>query len=130
VERSGGNPFFTLELIRGLSERGLTEGAVTLDALPDTVHGIILARLDLLSAREREILQVAAVATRPFRSQLLEAILEDHTTQEIEEATEGLVTRDLLVPGDGGILAIRHILIRDVAYGTLSRAERTRWHNK
>lgn len=130
VERSGGNPFFTLELIRGLSERGLTEGAVALDTLPDTVHGLILARLDLLSTREREILQIAAVATRPFRPQLLEAILEDHSPQEIEEAIEGLLARDLLVPGDGGTLAIRHILIRDVAYGTLSRAERTRWHNK
>jgi class 3 adenylate cyclase/tetratricopeptide (TPR) repeat protein len=130
VERSGGNPFFVLELIRGLSERGLTEGAVTLDAMPDTVHGLILARLDLLSPKEREILQVAAVATRPFRALLLEAILSDYTTREIDDAIEGLLARDLLIPGDGGTLSIRHVLIRDVAYGTLSRAERIRWHNR
>lgn len=130
VERAAGNPFFALELIRGLSERGMTRGAVTLDALPDTVHGIILARLDLLAARERELLQVAAVATRPFRPLLLESVLDGYTTQEIEEAVEGLTTRDLLIAGEGGTLAIRHALIRDVAYGTLSRAERIRWHNK
>jgi class 3 adenylate cyclase len=130
VERSGGNPFFVLELIRGLSERGLTEGAVTLDAMPDTVHGLILARLDQLSPQEREILQVAAVATRPFRSLLLEAILSDYTTRQIDDTIEGLLARDLLVVGDGGTLSIRHVLIRDVAYGTLSRAERIRWHNR
>jgi class 3 adenylate cyclase len=130
VERSGGNPFFVLELIRGLAERGLTEGAITLDAMPDTVHGLILARLDLLSPKEREILQVAAVATRPFRSLLLEAVLSDYTTREIDDAIEGLQARDLLVPGEGGALSIRHVLIRDVAYGTLSRAERIRWHNR
>jgi class 3 adenylate cyclase len=130
VERAAGNPFFALELIRGLSERGLIEGDVTLDALPDTVHGIILARLDLLAVRERELLQVAAVATRPFRPALLEAVLDGYTVQEIEEAVEGLTTRDLLIAGEGGALAIRHALIRDVAYGTLSRAERIRWHNK
>jgi class 3 adenylate cyclase/tetratricopeptide (TPR) repeat protein len=130
VERSAGNPFFTLELIRGLSERGLTEGVVTLDALPDTVHGLIQARLDLLSPRERELLQVAAVATRPFRPLLLESVLEGYSVQEREEAIEGLLARDLLIPGDGGTVFIRHALIRDVAYGMLSRAERIRWHNK
>ncbi len=67
VERSGGNPFFALELVRGLNERAITGEHVTVDILPDTVHAAVLARLDLLSRQERTVLQVAAVASRAIR---------------------------------------------------------------
>lgn len=49
VERCGGNPFFAIELVRGLAERGRAEPAGLTLALPDTVHAAVLARLDLLS---------------------------------------------------------------------------------
>ncbi len=130
VERSGGNPFFVLEMIRGLAERGLTGEAVTLDALPDTVHAAVLARLDLLSREERETLQVASVLGRTFRPAMLQAVLSEYSMQEIDAALDGLLSRDMTVPTEGGIFAFRHILIRDVAYGTLSRAERIRLHGQ
>ena len=70
VQRSGGNPFFAIELVRGLTERGLAAGNVTTsEVLPDTVYEATLARLDLLPARERAVLQVASVAGRDFRRQ-------------------------------------------------------------
>ena len=130
VERSGGNPFFVLEMIRGLVERGLTGKAITLEVLPDTVHAAVLARLDLLTRTERQVLQIASVAGRTFRADMLQAILDTYSLQEIDAAIDGLLSRDMIVPTKGGIFAYRHILIRDVAYGTLSRAERIRLHGQ
>jgi class 3 adenylate cyclase/tetratricopeptide (TPR) repeat protein len=130
VERSGGNPFFALELVRGLNERGITSENVMLDVLPDTVHAAVLARLDLLSKYERTALQVASVASRSIRPEMLRAVRDDFSDQQIDTAVSGLIERDMLVPSEGGMLTFRHILIRDVAYGTLSRAERIRLHSR
>jgi class 3 adenylate cyclase len=135
VERSGGNPFFAIELSRGLSER-LGDGATgdgadaRSDILPETVHEAVLARLDLLSGAEREVLQVAAVAGRTFRAPTLQAALPARDPTVIAGALEGLLTHDMVAPaeGEGGVYTFRHILFRDVAYATLARAERVRLH--
>ncbi len=127
VARSGGNPFFALELARGLAEQRQA-GDAAHGALPDTVHGAVLARLDLLSPTERAALHVASVASRAFRLEMIQAVLGDTSLQEVEAALDGLVARDLIVPGEGNTFLFRHILIRDVAYGTLSRVERIRLH--
>jgi class 3 adenylate cyclase/tetratricopeptide (TPR) repeat protein len=125
VERSGGNPFFALEIARGLAERGDSAG----DALlPDTVHAAVLARLDLLSPLERETIQAAAVAGRVVRPPMLAAILAGQPIEAVEAVLEQLVARDLLIRPESDRYAFRHILIRDVAYGTLSRGERIRLH--
>ncbi len=125
VERSGGNPFFALELVRGIAEKGAAA-----DILPDTVHAAVLARLDLLSSQERAVVQAASVAGRVFRVAALQAVLEDQTPHEIDRALDGLMTRHLVVQASGGTFTFRHMLIRDVAYGTLSRPERVRMHSK
>src|SRR5216684_2764555 len=131
VQRSGGNPFFAIELVRGLTERGLAAGNVTTsEVLPDTVYEATLARLDLLPARERAMLQVASVAGRDFRAATLHAVLDTLEPTELESTLDGLLAQDLIVPGESGMFRFRHILIRDVAYGTLSRAERVRLHGK
>jgi class 3 adenylate cyclase len=130
IERSGGNPFFALELIRSLIERGLSREATSLDALPDTVHAAVLARIDQLTKTERAALQVASVATRTIRAAMLQTVLAEYSRQEIEEALLGLQMRDMIVPVEGDAFTFRHILIRDVAYGTLSRSERVRLHSK
>src|SRR6266516_1841490 len=131
VQRSGGNPFFAIELVRGLSERCLAAGnGTTSEVLPDTVYEATLARLDLLPTRERAVLQVASVAGRDFRAATLHAVLDTLELTELESTLDGLLARDLIVPGESGTFRFRHILIRDVAYGTLSRAERVRLHGK
>jgi class 3 adenylate cyclase len=134
VERSGGNPFFAIELARGLAERlaDLADPAsADAGALPDTVYEAVLARLDQLAEPEREALQVAAVAGRTFRLPTLQAALPERDPSAIATALEGLLARDLVTPaeeGEGGAYTFRHILFRDVAYGTLARAERVRLH--
>ncbi|HEY8322985.1 MAG TPA: adenylate/guanylate cyclase domain-containing protein [Ktedonobacterales bacterium] len=138
VEHSGGNPFFAIELARGLAERlgasaaqaSADLGSATVDALPDTVHEAVLARLDQLAEPEREALQAAAVAGRTFRLPTLVAALPQRDPAALATALEGLVERDLVTPAEGEDEAytFRHILFREVAYGTLTRAERVRLH--
>lgn len=128
AERSEGNPFFTLEMVRGLAERGLADAAATTESLPDTVHAAVLARLDLLSRTERETLQVASIVNRTFTPTLLQQVLPAYSAEEITTALDGLLARDMIAPAAGGAFAFHHGLVLDVTYGTLSRAERIRLH--
>jgi class 3 adenylate cyclase/tetratricopeptide (TPR) repeat protein len=130
VERAGGNPFFAIELARGQAERALAGEAIGGGALPDTVHAAVLARLDLLSARERAVLQAAAVAARIFSPDMVGAVLDDLDATALDAALDGLLARDLIATVDGGAYTFRHILIREVAYGTLARADRVRMHTR
>lgn len=130
VTRSGGNPFFALELLHAFTELNLKEQTVKVTSLPDTVHAAVLARIDLLSRQERSILQAASVASRAFRTSLLEAVMAHLTPSEIATALDGLLARDMIVQMEHERYNFRHILVRDVAYGTLSRGERIRLHSK
>ena len=128
VERSGGNPFFAGELVRAYDERR-REGALDSDiVLPDTVHATVLARIDGLPPEERSILEYAAVAGRTARSSAIKALLPDLDEERIVQALDTLAERDLLVPQGTGDYTFRHIVIREVAYATLPRAERVRAH--
>src|SRR5438309_1743715 len=120
VRRAEGNPFFAGELIRSVADRA---GA---DQLPDTVQATVLARLDLLSSEERRIIQLGSVFGRAFRPPGLLAL--EPTLEGLEEVIDRLVDKDLLRPTGADIFAFRHILIREVAYQTLTRSERGRLH--
>ena len=132
VGRSEGNPFYAGEIIRSLIERGvdLRDSAAIASAaagLPDTVQATVLARLDALDAVARRVLQLGAVLGRGFAAPAV-AALEPGLAAELDGAIDRLMERDLLRPGARSELTFRHILIRDVAYGTLPRAERARHH--
>ena len=126
--RSAGNPFFAVELARTLAERQARGDTKALEALPDTVHATVQARLDLLSPQEQAVAQAAAVAGEKFTAHLLHAALPEHSPDAIGRALESLVEQDLLVLAEPGPYAFRHALFREVAYGTLARAERVRVH--
>ncbi len=133
VARSDGNPFFAGELVRSIVERSgdLSDPAAVeraMAALPDTVQATVLARLDDLPFAERRVLQVGSVFGRTFRAAGLEA-LEPDRREELVHVLESLGWRDLVRPEGPDGLAFRHILIREVAYGTLPRAERARLHS-
>ncbi|MFN2484320.1 MAG: adenylate/guanylate cyclase domain-containing protein, partial [Candidatus Limnocylindria bacterium] len=130
VERSEGNPFYAGEIVRAIAERALTlddpaqiEAAIA--TLPDTVQATVLARLDLLEAAQRRVLQLGSIFGRAFRLPGVRA-LEPALDGGPEDAVDELLERDLVRPAGGDRFAFRHILIREVAYGTLPRAERAR----
>ena len=82
-ERTRGNPFFTEEVVRALIEDGALEGTrgafrlvtpVRNLNVPDSVHGILAARIDRLAERQKELLQTAAVIGKSFEEPILAAV--------------------------------------------------------
>ncbi|MEP6470021.1 MAG: adenylate/guanylate cyclase domain-containing protein [Chloroflexota bacterium] len=132
VERAEGNPFYAGEIVRSILERGtdLSDPGGVADAvrtLPDTVQATVLARLDLLDHEGRRALQVGAVFGRSFSRAGIGA-LDETLADHADPALEGLIERDLVRPSGGDQFAFRHILIREVAYQTMPRAERAILH--
>jgi len=131
ISRSEGNPFFAGEIIRSLVERGVDlrdpdAVARAVGGLPDTVQATVLARLDALDPLARRTLQLGAVLGRSFSERGVVAI--GHVDEDVAEAVEQLIERELVRASGRGELGFRHIIIRDVAYGTLPRSERTVLH--
>ncbi len=128
VERSGGNPLFAEEMARRVAEGNL--GAAE---LPETVQAVLAARLDALDPFERRLVQQAAVVGRTFWEASL-APLAEAEGRELGRALTVLQEKDILAPGAEGRLAgerelaFKHVLIRDVAYGMLPKAVRSRKH--
>jgi len=120
VRRAEGNPFFAGELIRSIAERAGAE------QLPDTVQATVLARLDQLTPQERRIIQIGSIFGRAFRPPGLLAL--EPSLQGLDDHIEQLIEKDLVRSTGTDIFAFRHILIREVAYQTLTRAERGRLH--
>ena len=120
-ERAEGNPFYASELVRSYLEHG------SLDRLPDTVQATVLARLDLLPIEERRVLQLGSVFGRSFRAAGV-AALELGDAAHVNHLCENLVDRDLVRATERERYTFRHILIQEVAYSTLPRAERARLH--
>jgi len=88
LEKAEGNPFFVEEVIRMLIDRGaiVREGErwvatarVADVAIPDTLQGLLLARIDRLPAESKRTLRVAAVIGRQFGVTMLERLLEART---------------------------------------------------
>lgn len=128
VERSGGNPFFASELVRAYDDR-VREGVLAEDIqLPDTVHATVLARIDGLVAADRAVLECAAVVGRTARVTAIRALAPHLDEAGIARSLGTLVEHDLLVMQTPGAFTFRHIVIREVAYATLPRAQRVRAH--
>ena len=128
LERAGGNPLYAEEFARLLAERGAAELAV-----PETVQGIIAARLDALAPEHKRLLQVAAVLGKVFWAGAVAAI-DGSGLEELQRALRELERRELVrrerrssVAGESEY-AFRHVLVRDVAYGQIPRAERSARH--
>src|SRR5437764_11201149 len=121
VQIAEGNPLFVEELAASLAE-GVAPGA----KLPTTVRVAIASRIDALPAEERAALLDASVVGEVLWRGSLEA-MEHHDAADTLDALEA---RDLIrrepttrLSGDAEY-TFKHVLIRDVAYATLPRADR------
>ena len=134
IERSGGNPFFIEELAALLSEAAAVGGQLPSLAdlrgaatLPATLRGLVAARLDVLPANERSILEDAAVLGRRGPVVALEALAETRGATAVSSTLDSLVARDILAV-DNGSVGFGSDLVREVTYGILTKAERARRH--
>ena len=133
LERSGGNPFFLEELVSLLADAGLVAGdgesPGRVRELPATLRGLVAARIDALPITARAMVEDAAVLGRNGRIDALAAMVSARGASP-SDATEflgDLAARDLLVV-DGEEWSFRSDLVREVAYDTLTKAERARRH--
>jgi class 3 adenylate cyclase/tetratricopeptide (TPR) repeat protein len=128
LERAEGNPLYAEEFARMVEE----QPGSTLQ-LPDSVHGIIAARLDMLPVDQKRLLQFAAVVGKRFWVGAV-ATLATTPAAAIEEQLHALERRELVrrerrssLAGDTQF-SFRHIVARDVAYGQIPRADRSALH--
>jgi predicted ATPase len=86
LSKAEGNPFFVEEVIRMLIDRGaivrdgerwVATQQVGQTEIPDTLQGLLLARIDRLPADTRRTLRVASVIGRQFGVTVLERLLEE-----------------------------------------------------
>jgi class 3 adenylate cyclase len=88
LTRAEGNPFFVEEVVRMLIDRGVivsrgdrwvaTEEVVTIE-IPETLHGLLLARIDQLPDSAKRSLRIAAVIGRQFPVRVLERVIGEAT---------------------------------------------------
>lgn len=139
VERTGGNAFFTQELVRTLRENdaflradgGWELPANAVSAVPTNVEGVISARIDRLAKPAANVLLAASVVGRRVDLALLDGVteLEGHLPRIIDElVASGLLDRDIV---DGNeVVTFHHALVVDVAYGRLVRRQLRDLHRR
>jgi len=140
IERTQGNPFFVEEVVRGLVESGalVRDGsgwrltrALDESAVPDSIEGVITARLDRLEDRSREVLQVAAVVGRRFPYPVLSGVVARH--DGLLNRLQQLSDAELILPEEierDLAYLFRHALTRDVAYEAILYARRRELHRR
>jgi class 3 adenylate cyclase len=134
-----GNPFFLQEVVRQLVDAGQIGGVagsqktdgVTFIEIPDTVQGVLLARIDLLSDSEKAIAQKAAVVGRAFWQGAVARLMAH---QDLDPLLYELEQRAFITERSRSTIAgeveyaFNHILIRDVVYATMPRRLRGAAH--
>ncbi len=135
LDRCGGNPLYATEFVRYLTDRGLLSGSAPLGdlAVPDTIHGVIAARLDLLDVEEKAVLQAASVVGRVFWSAALAeatGMSDDSLRKHLRSLANRELIRSVREPSMVGQeeWTFTHALVNDVAYGQIPRSDRGRNH--
>jgi class 3 adenylate cyclase len=135
VAKTDGIPLFVEELTKAVLEgdgRPELAGAVHVTAIPDTLQGSLMARLDRLDVEAREVAQVGATIGREFSTSLLSR-LAGRTEEELSAALARLVAAEIVVPSAVASFAgpshvFRHVLIQEAAYQSLLLARRRQYH--
>jgi class 3 adenylate cyclase/tetratricopeptide (TPR) repeat protein len=138
-ERTGGNPFFIEEIVRELGESGHLEGErgayrlarpIEDAGVPVTVQAVLAARIDRLDPEAKQLLQVASVLGKEVSEEAL-AMSAGLDAEAMERALRGLIEGGFLYEAEiypQRLLAFRHPLTREVAYGTQLAEQRARTH--
>lgn len=148
LQHAQGNPFFVEEIIRSLIEDGtlahdqeadewrVTRGIDDVD-VPDTVQGVLAARLDRLPGTDKRVVQHAAIIGRTFWQNLLaEAAVGSggYKAQAVDGVLSRLEQRQLIQRSSESHIAddwewiFQHVLAQEVAYASVTREVRRRVH--
>jgi predicted ATPase/DNA-binding SARP family transcriptional activator len=142
LDSAEGNPFYVEEILRSL----IDEGAITYDkfsgrwqavqevselALPNTLRGVLMARIDRLERGARQVLQLASVVGRVFERRVLESIIQrEHGLVEdlVALQREQMVRQQAQLPEETYIF--EHQLTQEAAYESLLWKKRRVLHRR
>jgi predicted ATPase/class 3 adenylate cyclase len=105
--------------------------------LPDTVQGVLAARIDLLSQVEKQVLQNAAIIGRTFWLQGIVELVTDIDMDTIRKTLDVLIQREFIIEAlkltripveHDRVFSFKHVLIRDVVYNAIPRNRRSQKH--
>jgi predicted ATPase/class 3 adenylate cyclase len=128
LQRAGGNPLFAEEFARLLAD-----GLEPSDGAPETLQGVVAARIDGLPAEEKELLQLASVLGKVFWTDALSQ-LSGVEPRPLDERLHALERKEFVrrehrsaVAGSRQYVFV-HALVRDGAYAQMARAARADVH--
>ncbi len=140
LNRAEGNPLFLEEVLRSLIEEGaiqhtnnhweITRSATEID-IPNTLQGVLTARIDRLDEDVKRVLQVAAVIGRVFPRFILGPIVGD--AKVLENALEQLEVADLIevkTRDPEPEYIFKHVLTYETAYNSLLHQRRQLIHKQ
>ncbi len=126
VAKADGNPLFLEQLALHAGEaRDLRTDLM----VPDTIHDVVMARIDRLPDESKRLLQTAAVIGREFSLRLLSVVLM--SSGSLEGQLRELCGLEFLyerAETDGTIFVFRHALTQETAYGSLLERHRRAYH--
>jgi class 3 adenylate cyclase/tetratricopeptide (TPR) repeat protein len=128
VEKAEGNPLFLEELTLAASAH---DPLGALQVLPNTIQGVLAARIDRLPDASKRTLQAASVLGRAFPLPLLHALCD--RSDEVPHQLATLTREEFLFerPGpEGPAYVFKHALTQTVAYDSLLTARRQALHER
>jgi class 3 adenylate cyclase/pimeloyl-ACP methyl ester carboxylesterase len=140
ARKAEGNPLFVEELAKSLVEDGTLERvddgyrlarALTDAHIPDTIQGVIMARIDRLPEGSKAALQIASVIGREFTARLVERVAA--LGRDARQALGELRAVELIYEKARSPeleYMFKHALTHDVAYETLLRQKRRELHRR
>jgi class 3 adenylate cyclase len=139
-ERTAGNPFFVEEIVSSLAESGDLQGErgayrlsrpIDDTGVPATVQTVLAARIDRLGTDAKRLLQAASVAGKEVGERALLPVSGFDDEARCREALGELIAAGFLYEAElypERVLAFRHPLTREVAYGTQLAEQRAATH--
>jgi adenylate cyclase len=137
MTRAQGNPFYLEELLNYLRDRGLDPrdpADLNQIELPDSLHALILSRIDQLSEHEKITLRVASIIGRVFRVAWLHGYYPElGTLPQVKTTLDHLERLDITpleMPEPELAYLFKHIVTHEVTYESLPFATRARLHEQ
>ena len=131
AEASEGNALYVEEMVAMVRER---DGAGDI-VVPPTIHALLQARLDLLAEDERLVIGHASVEGEVFHRGSVVQLVPVELRAALDDRLSSLVRKELIRPNaalipDEEAFRFRHLLIRDAAYGAMSKELRAELHER